>query len=157
MRLDDELNASLVDPAGLIPDEIIRTSTRNRLFGFQIGADYLLRNSCNWCLRMKGRAGMYGNAGSQQSALVSLAVPPVTFPASGDSSDLAFHAELGVEGKFRLSDSANLLFGYRVLTLDGLAIATQQLEAINFLNQAGYQGQELVVMQAINVGVEFVY
>ena len=157
MRLDDQLSASLVDPAGLVPDEVIQTSTRNRLFGFQVGADYVLRNSCNWCLRLKGRAGMYGNAGSQQSALISLAAPAVTFPASGDASDVAFHAELGAEGKLRLCDSANLLFGYRVMTLDGLAIATQQLGAINFLNQAGYEANGRVVMQAVNVGVEFVY
>ena len=100
---------------------------------------------------------MYGNAGSQQSALISLAAPAVTFPASGDASDVAFHAELGAEGKLRLCDSANLLFGYRVMTLDGLAIATQQLGAIDFLNQAGYEANGRVVMQAVNVGVEFVY
>lgn len=157
MRLDDEFNARLADPANVLPDELVQSVTRNRLFGFQIGADHVLRNCDSWCLRLKGRAGMYGNAGSQESALISLATPPVIFPASGGSSDLAFHAELGAEAKIRLSNCANLLFGYRVMTLDGLAIATDQLGAINFLNQAGYHSNGLVVMQAINVGLEFVY
>lgn len=157
MRLDERLNGTLVDPAGAVPDELIQTATQNRLFGFQIGADYVFRNCCNWCLKLNGRAGMYGNDGNQQSNLISLATPPVVFPAQGGAGDLAFHAQFGFEGKFRLSECVNLIGGYQVILIDGLSLASDQLAATNFPAQAGYDSNGSVVMQEIKFGVEVVF
>lgn len=157
MRLDERLNGTLVDPAGAVPDELIQTETQNRLFGFQIGADYVFRSSCHWCLKLKARAGMYGNDGNQKSNLISLAAPPVVFPAQGGAGDLAFHAECGLHGKIRMSNRINLIGGYRVMLIDGLSLASDQIAATNFPAQAGYDGGGSVVMQQITIGVELVY
>lgn len=157
MRLDEQLNGTLIDPAGAVPDELIQTKTQNRLFGFQIGADYVFRNCCNWCLKMNARAGMYGNDGNQKGNLISLAAPPVVFPAQGGAGDLAFHAEFGFEGKIRISNCVNLVGGYRVMLIDGLSLASEQLAATNFPAQSGYDSSGSVVLQEISIGVEVAY
>lgn len=157
MRLDEDLNATLSDPNGVLPDEIFQTAATNRLVGLQIGVDRVFSNHCNWCLKFTGRAGLYKNSGQQQSQLISLATPAVTFPASGSATDLAFQAEFAVHGKFRLSSCANIIASYRAMYIDGLALAPQQLAATDFLTGSGYHNNSSLLLHGVTVGVEFVY
>lgn len=157
MRLDERLNITLADPNGVLPNELAQARSNNRLVGLQLGVDKVFANRCNWCLKFTGRAGLYGNNGHQRSQLISLATPPVTFPASGGEGDHAFHAELGVSGKFRLSSCANIIASYRAMFIDGVALASDQLAATNFLTSSGYSNSRSVMLHAATVGLEFVY
>lgn len=157
MRLDERLNATLSDPNGVLPDELFQTRAANRLVGLQIGIDKVFANQCNWCLKFTGRTGLYKNNGQQQSQLISLATPPVTFPASGSAGDLAFQAEVGISGKFRLSSCANIIAGYRAIYIDGLALASEQLAATNFLTSSGYHNSSSLLLHGVTAGLELVY
>lgn len=157
IRLDERLNTTLADPSAVLPDEIIQARTNNRLVGLQIGADRVFANKSNWCLKFTGRAGVYGNNGHQRTQLISLATPPVTFPASGGTGNVAFQAELGVSGRFRLSPCANLVASYRAMFIDGVALASDQLAATDFLTQSGYDSNGSVLFHAATVGLELVY
>lgn len=157
LQLTDDLNARLVSSVAGIPDELVDTSAENRLYGFHAGADYVFRSSCCWCFRMKGRFGMYGNNGSQQSNLTSLAAPPVVFPAGGGNNSLAWHGEFGLDAKYKVSECVNLLFAYRLMYLDGVALAPEQLQGTNFVSQAGYNSGGSVLLNGFHLGVELVY
>ena len=157
MRLDERLNATLSDPNGVLPDEISQTRAANRLVGLQIGLDRVFANSNNCCLKLTGRTGLYNNNDQQQTRLISLATPPVTFPASGDAGRLAFHAELGVSGKLRLTRCTNLIASYRATYINGVAVASEQLGATNFLTGSGYHNNGSVLLHGATVGLEFVY
>ncbi len=157
IRLDERLNITLTDPNAALPDELVRTRTNNRLIGLQLGVDKVFANDCSWCLKFTGRAGLYGNNGHQRSRLISLATPPVTFPAGEDGGNLAFQAELGVSGKFRLSPCANLIASYRVMFLDGVALAPDQISATNFLTRTGYDSNGSLLLHGVTIGVELVF
>lgn len=157
LRLTEQLDGRLVSPTATLPDEVISIATDNRLFGFQVGADYVFHSSCCWCFRVKGRLGMYGNDGNQQSNLISLATPPVTFPAGGGNDSLAFHGEFGIDAKYKLSECVNLLFAYRLMVLDGVALAPNQLAATDFVTRAGYGDGGSVLLNGFHIGMELVY
>lgn len=157
LRLNEVLNAAFVDPGGILPDELIRTTTQNDLYGLQVGADSILLHRPRWCAKVNGRIGLYGNAADQNTQLTTNATLPVTFTANGKQGDLAFHAELGLSGKFRLSPWANLTAGYRALYIDGLALAPEQLAASSFLTNSGFHGNSAILLHAATVGLEFAY
>lgn len=157
MRLDENLNATLTDPSGVLPDEIFQTSATNRLVGLQIGFDRVFSTNCNWCLKFTGRTGLYKNSGQQQSQLISLATPAVTFPANDSATDLAFQAELAVHGKFRLCSCANIIASYRAMYLNGLALAPEQLAATDFLTGSGHHNNSSLLLHGVTVGLELVY
>lgn len=157
LNLDERLNGTFSDPAGALPDELIQVQTRNRLTGLQVGADSVLRSGCNWCTKLSVRTGLYTNSGSQNSRLISLATPPVTFPAGGASHDLAWHLELGLSGKWRLSSCANLFASYRMIYIDGLALAPGQFASTSFLSRTGFHDNGAVLLHGITAGLEFCY
>ena len=157
MRFDERLNAALSDANSVLPDELVQTRTANRLVGLQLGADQVFANRDNWCVTVAGRVGLYGNSGRQRGQLISLASPPVVFGAEGGADAVAFHAELGVIGKFRLSPNVNLVTSYRTIFIDGLALASEQLAATDFLTKSGYHSNGSVLLQAVTVGLEVVF
>jgi len=157
IQFDEQLQFTLSDPNAILPDELVQTQTTNRLVGLQLGAEHVFANGSNWCLTFKSRVGLYGNPGRQRSQLVSLANPPVTFRAGGGTGNVAYTAELGITGKYRLSNCLNIVAGYQVMVLDGLALATDQLAVTDFLDQSGYNNDGSVLMHGATVGVEFVF
>jgi hypothetical protein len=157
MNVDEVLDAKFVDPANVLPDELIGTSTSNRLLGLQLGADRVWRTGSNWCMKLTSRVGVYGNRSEQSTQLISLATAPVTFPAGGAGGEIAWHAEIGVSGKLRLSSCANLIASYRVMYLDGLALASDQLAATSFLSGYGFARDGAIFLNGATVGLELVY
>ena len=156
-RLDERLSGRLTDPAGVLPDEVVQSSVRNRLYGFQLGGDYTAFHDRCWCLRFTGRIGLYGNQGSHSGQLLSLATPAVSFPATGDDSTLAFHCETGVEARWRFQQASSLVLSYQVSVLDGLGLASEQPAATNFLSQSGYHSNGTIVLHSLTAGVELFY
>ena len=157
MNLNERLNATLSDPGGIIPDELIRSRTRNRLYGFHLGADRVVSSQYRCCVKLTGRVGLYANDSEQQTQLISLASPPATFPTRGSDVDFAFHAEAGVLAKLRLTSCASLTAGYRLIFIDGLALATEQIGSANFTAGTGLNDNSSLLLHAANVGIELAY
>lgn len=157
IRLNERLNATLSDPAGIVPDELIRVRTENDVYGIHWGVDSIVANTERCCVTLLGRVGLMGNRMDQQTQMVSLSSPVVTFTADGDAGDLAWLAELGFTGKFRLTSCANLTAGYRAIFLDGVALAPEQLGASSFLTNTGLHTNGSLLLHAATVGLEVAY
>lgn len=154
LNLDEALTSTLVDPSNAFPDEIIQSVTDNRLFGIQLGITHNLLSTPNFCLKFDGNAGLFANDASQRSQLISLATPPVVFPANAAATDAAGLFELGIQGKWKLCSHANATFGYRVLALQGVSLASDQLRSVDFLNQRGLNNDSTLVLQTLTAGLE---
>lgn len=152
--LDESLTSTLVDPNGTFPDEVIRSVTDNQLMGIHFGLSYNLISTCDLCVKVDGRAGLFANDASQSSQLVSLATPPVTFPASGSATEAAGMFEFGLEAKWQVTQCANAIIGYRLMALSGVSLASQQLQSVNFLDQEGLDVDGTLIMQSLQVGLE---
>jgi hypothetical protein len=101
-----------------------------------------------------GKAGIFGNAAAQNS-LFSTGV--VTLPADGGGSQVAFMGELGTTGRMQLTDHLAVRGGYRLLWLDGVALASDQLGVSDFANGSGFNGSGNVFYRGAFAGFEFAY
>lgn len=154
LTLDESLTSTLVDPNNAFPNEVIQSITDNQLIGVQFGITHNLLSTSDLCIKVDGRAGLFANDTSQSSQLASLATPPVIFPANGAATEAAGLFELGVQAKWKLCSHANALLGYRVMALQGVSLASDQLTAVDFLNQRGLNSNSTLVLQSLTVGLE---
>jgi hypothetical protein len=111
------------------------TAARNRLAGFQMGTAVTLWD-CGGPLRVAGvgKAGVFGNRAAQRSVWDEAAVLPAV---SDRTIETTFLGELGLVASYRLSNHLSLRGGYRLLWIDRVALATDQMAASNFIS---YQG-----------------
>jgi hypothetical protein len=131
-ELEEQFTATLIDPP--IPF-LYDTRTHNRLYGVQCGADALLWD-CGGPLTIDviGKAGIYGNRASHDS-FYSTGV--VTLPAGDKASSTAFLGEMSLAAAYRLTARVSLTGGYRLLWIDGVALATDQVAVSDFVLSRG--------------------
>ena len=125
--------------------------TTNRLYGAQMGGHALLWCQDRFTLEMTGKAGIYGNH-SDHGGLTATNVATLT--AVGSDNRAAFVGELGFTGKACISECLSVRGGYRLLWLDGVAVATDQLAASDFNTGIGYDGGGDVFYHGAFVGLE---
>ncbi|MDZ4782837.1 MAG: hypothetical protein SGJ19_21525 [Planctomycetia bacterium] len=113
---------------------IYEVSTDNRLYGFQLGADWqLVRNSR---IEIAGfvRAGIFNNDAVAETADPSgiFAFAPQNQLLSANAQRAAFAGEAGITGSIRLWDFVWLRGGYQVLHVDSVALTPDQLPLNEF-------------------------
>lgn len=133
-----------------------RVKTRNRLVGVQMGGE-LVERQTRWQWGMSGKAGAFVNMGEQLTGIISddIADPlvftqtPGHFVNDGEER-VAFVAEAGIFGVYRIRPAIALRAGYQVMWLGGLALASEQLDfdfrqpiVINQRGRIFYQGASL--------------
>ena len=151
-ELDEHAAANLVNSA--VPFDYDST-TRNRLFGFQLGGQATLWNQCGpFTLDAVGKAGIFNNSAAQDSAF---STGLVTLPATGRDDRTAFIGEVGVTGTCQLTDHLALRGGYRLLWIDGVALASDQLSVSDFANNAGFNGSGDAFYHGAFAGLEYVW
>lgn len=104
-----------------------RTKTHNNLIGGQIGAGY------NWqCgrfgLDFLGKAGLYGNGARLQTEMGDFNNTTVLRNFTDNETITAFIGELNLQGTYCVTDWFLLRAGYRILWLEGVALAPNQLD-----------------------------
>ena len=151
VELNERAAASLVNSA--VPFDY-SASTRNRLYGIQLGTTAQLLSRARYNFDAFGKAGIFGNSAAQNS---EFSTGVVTLPANGASSQVAFVGELGTTGRMQLTNHLAFRGGYRLLWLDGVALASDQLAASDFANGSGYQGSGNVFYHGALAGFEFAY
>lgn len=134
-ELDDSLSLSLVNSA--IPFTY-NTVTQNRLYGMQLGGRGVLWNCGALTIDAVGKAGLYVNEASQDS-LFSTGV--VTLTSRGQRDPFAFIGEIGLTGTYCLTNRLSLRGGYRLLWIDRVALATDQVAATAFVPPAFAPGR----------------
>ena len=148
LELEEFGSASLVGAA--VPFDYA-VATRNRLYGAQAGAQALLYGGDLVRLDVVGKAGIYGND-AEHRARANTNVATIT--AAGDDSRTAFVGEIGINGVANLTANLSVRGGYRLLWVDSVALASDQLAASDFFTGAGIDGSGSVFYQGAFVGLE---
>lgn len=150
-ELDERFTADLVEPD--IPFRY-ETAARNRLYGGQLGVSVTLWDSGGpLTIDAVGKAGIFGNAAAQDSAYDT---GVVTVPAHDSASRTAFLGEIGLMADYRLTSRWSLRGGYRLLWIDGVALATEQVAASDFVLNRGMNTSGDAFYQGAFVGVQYV-
>jgi hypothetical protein len=130
------------------------TRTRNRLWGGQLGADLVLWDRGGpLTVAAAGKAGVYGNAAAHDSRYSTGVFAPV---ASGQTASTAFIGELGLNGICHLTEHLSVHGGYRLLWIDGVALAADQVAVSDFLAHTGIDASGDVFYHGAFVGLQYV-
>jgi hypothetical protein len=133
---------------------LLETTTRNRLDGFQLGTALALWDR-GGPLQVEGvlKSGIFGNRAAQHSQWDGGAVLPAVSDAA---SETAFIGELGAIGSCRLTDHVAIRGGYRLLWIDRVALATEQVAASDFTSLQGIDATGDAFYHGAFVGLEYV-
>lgn len=104
----------------------VNLGATNQLTGAQLGADVLLWNRDRLELLALGNAGVYGN----DSKLLIATRTNIPRSSSFGATRTSFVGEFELKGRYRLNDTISFEAGYRLLWLEGIALANEQA-AIN--------------------------
>lgn len=148
LELNERMFAELTNAA--IPFDYAET-TSNHLYGAQLGIDGMMWRRDSLGFSVVGKAGIFGNH-SAHNAAVNTGVATLT--ASGSDDRTAFVGELGFIGNAKLTECLAVRAGYRLLWIDGVAVATDQLGATDFNTGVGFDGSGDVFYHGAFVGIE---
>ncbi len=124
--LTDVAQAPPGGPAGTYPP-FWNTSTRNNLYGFQIGVDGTIVEYGRFSIGGQIKVGLFDN-NARQSTEVSL--EKVVYPTSATADHPAFVSDAGLQLKYRVGNGLALQAGYEALWLAGVALAPGQIQEI---------------------------
>jgi hypothetical protein len=99
----------------------------NHLFGGQIGAR-LAGRRCRLSWDITGKAGLFGNAGGQRTAIADFDNTFALRNTHASATNVAFVADINVSLSWRLSDVWAVRGGYQVMWVEGVALAPDQLD-----------------------------
>jgi len=115
---------SPVESAGAYPP-FWTASTKNNLYGVQIGVDGKLAELGRLSLDGVVKIGLFDDA-AEQSTVVSMRKQ--LFPARAATNNVTFASEAGLQVKYQLTKGLAVKAGYQALWLDGVALAPGQIE-----------------------------
>jgi hypothetical protein len=172
LRFDEQLQYAAIAPANPVVRSELDSTVQNTLFGAQIGGRtewHLLRR---FSLTMGGKIGLFNNRSNNtltarnRDAGGASSTPQINNgPNAGDpfmfdrqKDDLAVVGEYEFGGLYRLSMRSRIKAGYRVLGVDGIADAEQNIPAdfndVTRLRTIDNHGD--LVLRGAFVGVEWV-
>jgi Putative beta barrel porin-7 (BBP7) len=128
VELSDELSTDI----GALASHNVNVN--NHLYGAQIGADVVILRRERFSIDWFGKAGIYGNSADQTTTTTGVggAVPRL----SARNSQSAFLGEMDLTLRYEITDHWSVLGGYRVIWLDGIALAPNQLANSNIATGA---------------------
>ena len=109
-------------------------TTRNDLYGLQIGTDLHLCVSPRFKLGAEVEAGVYVNRATADT--VAVTDTPTVLLESESDTDVAFAGEASLIGLFNVTPRFNIRGGYQVLYLEGVALAAE-----NFNTQSPFSSR----------------
>lgn len=110
-------------------------TTKNNLFGGQIGAEAKILDRERFWIDGFAKAGIYGNVASNRYLLID---ETGTHPFSNDQQDqVAFVGDLGLTATYQCTKHLALQGGYQLLWIQGVAIAGDQAVAIDLSTDKG--------------------
>lgn len=150
LELDERFAFRL--PNAVVPFDYGVTS-RNRLYGAQLGGELSVWNQGGvFSLKGVGKAGLFLNAAAQDGAF---STGVVTQTSHGDRTTAAFVGEMGVTGNWILRNNLALRAGYRLLWIDGVTTATDQVAASEFVFGQGLNATGDTLFHGAFIGLEY--
>jgi hypothetical protein len=163
-ELNDTFGFALLRaPNDQLPDGAVvefGSTTRNKLYGFQLGADAILWQNCCNGFRIDGfaKAGIYGNDASATTGFGVVSANNVQVQTlSAAAGNTAFLGELGVMGVYPLTEHMNLRAGYQMLWVSGVALADDAFIASADPNAPFINTSSDVFYHGANVGLEIAW
>lgn len=139
--------------------EVISTNVANRMYGFQIGTQLDIYKSENWELSTWGKVGIYSNAADNSTGIVST-VPGNAANIRAQDGKTAFATDLAIRGTRKFGDHVGVFIGYRLMYLDGIALAANQYPGtLNYLSTAvpSIKLGNSMLFQGIEAGMSFAF
>jgi hypothetical protein len=133
------------------------TSTKNNLYGVQIGIDGQIlehgRFSLNGLIKV---GGYYNNA----EASTGVSIFKVVRPSHASTNHTSFVGEAGLQGKYQIIKNVSLKIGYEALWLQGVAVAPGQIQetytsAPATVTALGVNCDSGVLFHGATVGLEY--
>ena len=105
------------------------TTTKNNLYGLQIGADAKLFERGRFSIDVLAKAGIFDDNAEQTTAVSVIFKQMRTGSAS--TNHAAFVGETGLQCKFQVTKGLLLKAGYEAIWLEGVALAPGQVQETN--------------------------
>ena len=154
-NLDDELTLRTLDAAALT--SLHYYFADNDMFGFQAGTEMILAsNPKGWDIITTLKGGIYYNrvdlhVSSQGPAIADGQLSFVT-------GETAWLGEATLQARRHLSCNGTLTFGYSIMSIDGISLATEQMTTVfNPLagpNLQGSSNRSTIFYHGANAGIE---
>ena len=158
-----------IDPMMMVPVDVLTYhvigDANNQLDGAQLTGAVRIFDGQWITVEGIGKAGIYRNrvSGSIQETIVGSGNSSAVYQRTlrDDNSTAAFAGNLGLKGTVSLTDYINLIVGYDVLFLGGVAIGGEQTDGLSqdlFGNTTySVQNDGTVVAHGSNVGLEILW
>ena len=132
------------------------TSTRNNLYGFQIGADGKLLERGHFSINGLIKAGGYWNHASESTGV---SLEKVVYNSNASTNRVAFVGEAGLQGKYQVTSGIALKLGYEMLWLSGVALAPGQIQETYTVSPStvyatGVNSHSNVLFHGVTAGLE---
>ena len=127
LRLTEEFRLTATDDIFLVPTTSrYNVDVTNNLYGGQLGLR--LRHMIgNFSYDLIGKAGVYANS-AEQTQFVGTDGGATIRSSSTSGTEVAFVGDINMTGRYHLSSAVALQAGYMALWMQGLALATDQLD-----------------------------
>jgi len=141
--------------SGALEEGSYEIRTVNQLFGVQVGGRWRrTRGRFGWEATVK--VGVFADDAEQTQTVIDFPNFALRPTVSSSEVGVAFVGELNLSALYRLTDVWNLKAGYTLMSIEGLALAPDQLD-FNF--GAATSGTDIhngggLILQGVNVGVE---
>jgi hypothetical protein len=132
-----ELNERILGSTSVVgaTTDLFSTQGFNRMDGFQLGGEAVLwRPCCRFRVEGDAKVGVFNDATSNYGTISVPGAAPAVATATG--SHTAFMAEWGITGVLQITPHLAGRAGYQGLLLDGVALASQQMGAMDPLTGA---------------------
>ncbi|GET44260.1 hypothetical protein MiSe_90860 [Microseira wollei NIES-4236] len=126
--------AAAFPPQGLlpVPRGEYKVETKNNLFGIQIGANVDVDLSRNFTIGLRGKAGVFGNHGEQNSTISAFDFDTGNLVDRIEDGETRWTVAPILEGTisadWRVSRNVSLTAGFNVMYVSGVALAPRQLD-----------------------------
>jgi hypothetical protein len=115
---------------------VIADNVDNNLYGGQIGFDWRVYDRGGpFKIDSVFKAGIFGNS-ADNTFNVTQEIGPA-FGAGQSRGQVSFVGEIGLTGVYQWTDNIAFRGGYQVLWVEGIAVASDQLQAVDVLNASG--------------------
>jgi hypothetical protein len=141
--------------SGAVEEGSYDIRTVNQLFGVQLGGRWR-RTGGRYGWEATVKAGIFANDAEQTQTVIDFPNFALRPTESSSAVGVAFVGELNLSALYRLTDAWNLKAGYTLMSIEGLALAPDQLD-FNFGASPSGNGVHDgggMIFQGVNIGVE---
>ncbi len=126
-----ELNELFEATTGAPFDVNLMFRSRNHMYGFQIGGEANLYDSPKFNISGTIKTGIYANCAAQH-CIYEIALFADRSESAGRTTQTAFLGEAELAGTYQVNRDWSIRAGYRVLCVEGVALATDQWAGLSF-------------------------